>query len=276
MYITGNPAPTDSKTRKLAQDMSKLTALNPITGATDTLVQGLADPVGMKLLHMITADPARTPSFVMFGEPNYFFFAGAPNCTAPCVSLPSPTGSVFAWNHGDYTAEIANTWLGMVGPGVSKGGLDNKTWSDHTDVRPTILALIGLEDPYVHDGRLLVEGLKNWAIPGAAGKNTFSALAEAYKQINAPFGALSMNALKVSTAALKSADPDDATYNRLSAQIAALTSQRDGLAARMKSLLDGATFGNTPIDHQTASLLINEAQDLQKEVARAVKLLQLN
>src|SRR5262249_34972911 len=157
-------------------------------------------------------------------------FAGAKNCNAPCVALLSPSGSVFAWNHGDDTAEIGNTWLGLVGPGVGKNGIDRKTWSDHTDVRPTILTLVGLQDPYLHDGRLLVEALQKWAIPAAAGKNVFSDLAEAYKQINAPFGALTMNALRVSTAALESADPDDATYQRLTGQIGAWTSLRDGLA----------------------------------------------
>ena len=209
----------------------------------------------------------------MFGDPNYFFFAGAQDCSAPCVALPSPSGSVFAWNHGDDTAEISNTWLGLVGPGVRSSGIDSRTWSDHTDVRPTILTLVGLQDPYIHDGRLLVEGLEKWAIPPAAGKNVFSNLAGAYKQINAPFGSLGMNALQVSTTALKSADPDDATYQRLSGEIGAWTSQRDGLAALMKVLLNGAAFDNTPIDQQTASLLVSQARDLQKEVERAVKLL---
>jgi hypothetical protein len=209
----------------------------------------------------------------MFGDPNYFFFAGAPNCNSPCVTLPSPSGSAFAWSHGDYTAEIASTWVGLVGPGVRKLGVNNTTWSDHADVRPTILTLLGLQDVYTHDGRLLVEGLQNWAIPPAARKEIFERLAKVYKQINAPFGELSMNALAVSTAALKSADPSDATYRRLSDQIAAWTSQRDGLAAEIKAMLNAAAFDNVSIDHRTASLLIDQANDLLKEVRRSVKLL---
>jgi len=181
---------------------------------------------------------------------------------------------VFAWNHGDYTAEIANTWLGMVGPGVKRQGVDDSTWSDHTDVRPTILALVGLEDLYVHDGRLLVEALQNWATPDAASKGAFSRLAQVYKQINAPFGEFAMNALTVSTAALKSADANDATYHRLSDQIAAWTSQRDGIASQMKSLLKAAAFDSQAIDGKTASLLIDEANDLLKQVKRAVNQLQ--
>src|SRR5215470_16333616 len=81
IYIKGNPGPTSSDSRQLARALGKVTAVSPITGTTDTLALGLADPIGMKLLHMITADPARTPSLVMFGEPNYFFFTGAPIAT---------------------------------------------------------------------------------------------------------------------------------------------------------------------------------------------------
>src|SRR5262249_9326375 len=91
-------------------------------------------------------------------------------------------------------------------------------------------------------------------LPPAANKEIFSRLAKVYKQINAPFGELSMNALKVSTAALKSADANDATYTRLSAQIASWTSQRDGLASEMKSKLNAAAFENVAIDHRSVVL----------------------
>jgi len=189
----------------------------------------------------------------------------------PCVALPPASGSIFAWSHGDYTAEIANTWLGMVGPGVRQLGVNSDLWTDHTDVRPTILTLVGLRDVQVHDGRALVEVLQNWAVPKSAGKEVFARLAKVYKQINAPFGELSMNALKVSTAALKSADPSDATYTRLSNQIKAWTDQRDGIVALMKTQLDAATFDGQPVDHRGASLLVDQANDLLKEVQRAAK-----
>lgn len=116
-----------------------------------------------------------------------------------------------------------------------------------------------------------MEALQNWAIPSTASKGTFSQLARAYKQISAPFGVLSINALKVSTAALQSADPDDATYHRLSEQMAAWTTRRDGLAAQMKAFLDAAAFDDISIDRPSASLLIDQAKDLQKEAERAVK-----
>jgi len=82
-----------------------------------------------------------------------------------------------------------------------------------------------------------------------------------------------MNALKISTAALKSADANDATYTRLSAQIASWTSQRDGLASEMKSMLNAAAFENVAIDHRSDSVLIDQANDLQKDVERAATLL---
>src|SRR5438552_16238124 len=54
VYITGNPARTDPVTRTFERGVGNLTALNPISGNTDTLTKFLADPVEMKLLHMVT------------------------------------------------------------------------------------------------------------------------------------------------------------------------------------------------------------------------------
>src|SRR5262249_55264139 len=156
------PAAANSP-RPSGRRLGKLTAVNPMTGNTDPLALALADPVGMKLLHMITADPARTPTLTMFADPNYFLFAGAPNCNSPCVTQQPG----FAWNHGDISEDIARTWLGLVGPGVKRGGVNGHLWSDHTDIRPTILTLLGLKDDYVHDGRVLVEVLQGSALPHA-------------------------------------------------------------------------------------------------------------
>ena len=35
----------------------------------------LADHTEMKTLHMVTADPSRTPTFTPFADPDWFFFA---------------------------------------------------------------------------------------------------------------------------------------------------------------------------------------------------------
>jgi hypothetical protein len=71
--IIGNPTVGSPLARKFERAASKLTAVSPITGNTDVLTRYLADPVELKLLHMITGDPQRTPNFVMFGNPDYYF-----------------------------------------------------------------------------------------------------------------------------------------------------------------------------------------------------------
>ena len=269
VYITGNPARDDEiVTRPFERAAGKLTAANPITGNTDTITQYLADPVEMKLLHMITADPARTPTFTLFADPNYFLFAGAPNCSVPCVAVEPG----FAWNHGDVQPEITTTWLGMVGPGIDQVGVDSFTWSDHTDIRPTMLVLLGLQDDYAHDGRALIEGFDGWAIPAAAKKNgSFVPLSQALKQIDAPVGPLGLASLQASTVGLKSNDAGDATYVNVETQLASFTTQRDALAAQILPLLEGAEFNNQPITQQQAKPLIKQAQALVAAVQAFAK-----
>jgi hypothetical protein len=264
VYITGNPARDAAVTRAFERATGQLTALNPITGNTDTLTKFLADPVEMKLLHMITADPARTPTFTMFADPNYFLFAGAPNCNTACVTEQPG----FAWNHGDVQPEITTTWLGMVGPGVDQAGIDSTTWSDHTDIRPTMLTLLGLKDDYPHDGRALVEELTGWAQPSAVKKSSsFVPLAKIYKQIDACVGQLGLTSLKVSTRALESgSSSDDTTYADLENQLSSISGQRDALAAQMIALLENAAFNGKSFNDQQAKQLISQGQALLDEV----------
>jgi len=263
VYITGNPSRTDPVTRTLERATGSLTAVNPITGSTDQLTQFMIDSVEMNLLHMITADPARTPTFIMFADPNYFLFAGAPNCVSPCITV----NPKFAWNHGGVSPEITTSWLGMVGPGVDNGGVDNTTFSDHTDIRPTMLALLGLKDVYAHEGRVLSEVFDNWAIPAAIrNSDTFVPLAQALKRIDAPVGQLGLASLIVSTKALESNTAGEATYNSLENQLISITSQRDSIAAQMLTLLEGAAFNGQTISAQQAQQLINQAQALLDQV----------
>jgi hypothetical protein len=265
VYINGNPAQNDEDvTRPFERAVGKLTAVNPITGSTDTLTRFLADQVEMKLLHMITADPLRTPTFTMFADPNYFLFAGAPNCSSPCVTEQPG----FAWNHGDVQSDITTTWLGMVGPGIDQAGIDSTTWSDHTDIRPTMLALLGLKDDYQHDGRALVEELTGWAQPSAVKKSSsFVPLAQIYKQIDACVGQLGLASLKVSTRALESgSSTDDSSYTNLESQLSSINSQRDALAAQMIALLENAAFNGQSINDQQAGQLISQGQVLLDKV----------
>ncbi|HYU75198.1 MAG TPA: hypothetical protein VEL31_21225, partial [Ktedonobacteraceae bacterium] len=264
IYITDNPARDAAVTRDFGRALGKLTAVNPITNNTDTLTKFLADPVEMKLLHMITADPARTPTLTMFADPNYFLFAGAPNCTSPCVT----ENPAFAWNHGDVQPDITTTWLGMVGPGVRNIGVDNSIWSDHTDIRPTILALLGLKDDYAHDGRVLCEDLYDWAVPQSlvAHRETLIRLAQVYKQIDAPVGQLGLSSLRVSTKALESNVADDSTYTQLENQLISINGQRDALAAKMIALLENAAFNGQSINQQQARQLISQGKALLDKV----------
>ena len=201
VYIDGNPAPADPLARTFERASSQLTAVNPITGNTDTITKFLADPVEMKALHMVTADPARTPTFTLFADPNYFLFHGAPNCNSPCVT----ENPGFAWNHGDVQPEIVTTWLGMVGPGVAQLGVDSSTWSDHTDIRPTLMLLLGLKDDYSHDGRALTEDLSGFARPAATTMSGgFIKVARMYKQIEATVGDFGLTTLSASTRGIES------------------------------------------------------------------------
>jgi hypothetical protein len=259
VYITGNPARDAAVTRNFERATGKLTTPNLITGQTDDLTNYLADPVEMKLLHMITADPARTPTFTMFAKPDYFLFTGAPNCNSPCVHEEAG----FAWNHGDVAPEINTTWLGMVGPGVRRVGVDDDIWSDHTDIRPTMLELLGLKDDYAHDGRALFEVLEDSALPESVEGETLVSLARAYKKINAPVGPLGLASLRISTKALESGSTaDDSTYTTLENKLTQITTQRNALAGQMIALLEQAAFQHKKIDKQEADKLIDAAKGL--------------
>jgi len=274
-YVSGTSAQplrdqTDPVVRNLEREMSQLSWLNPYTGVVENnIMVALADHTGMKTLHMITADPFRTPTFTPFADPNWFFFATSAatpaTCLTPaaCAFIPARSNSSFAWNHGDIQDEIASTWVGYVGQGVDSTGIDSNTWSDHTDVRPTILELVGLKDDYVHDGRVVSENLQGYALPKALKKSTsFVSLAQMYKQLNAPFGAFAMATLSSSTKALASNDANDATYNSIEGQIQSLTAQRDALAAQMIGLLNGAEFNGQSFSDAQAQSLIAQGQSL--------------
>ncbi len=260
VYINGNPARNSSTARTFERATNLLTATNPITGNTDTITKFLADPVEMKALHMVTADPVRTPTFTLFADPNYFLFHGAANCNSPCVTEQPG----FAWNHGDVQSDITTTWLGMVGPGVDQIGVDSTTWSDHTDIRPTLMVLLGLKDDYSHDGRALTEDLSGWARPAATKKsNGYLTVARTYKQLNAAVGQFGLATLQASTNAIKSGSTsDDSTYTNLENQLAALTNDRNALAGQMIALLEGAEFDGQAIDQHTAQSLVAQGQAL--------------
>ncbi|HEX3395399.1 MAG TPA: hypothetical protein VHS76_01780 [Steroidobacteraceae bacterium] len=261
VYLAGNPGPADPVTRAFEQNSASLVAFDPIVGTNVPLMKAMGDPAEMALLHMVTKDPARTPTFVYFGNDDFFITAGSksPACTSIAACSDEQPG--FNWNHGDIQQDITRTWLGMVGPGVRRMGRTGEVFTDHTDIRPTLVSLAGLTDDYSHDGRVIFEVLDNGALPHSLRDHdeTLSALAAAYKAINAPLGELGRGSLRIATHALTS---DAATIDALDGRINDLTAQRNAIASKMIAMLEAAEFQNKPIDRDDAKALIDRARDL--------------
>jgi arylsulfatase A-like enzyme len=266
MYVNGNPAPTAAVTRTMEHDLDALVAVNPITGATDKLSVLLADQAEMKLLHMITASPARTPTLTMFGNENYFFETGNNNgCATPTDIVCEAPG--FAWNHGDFQKDITRAWVAMVGPGVRRLGRHDQVFTDHADVRPTVMALLGLADDYVHEGRVVAEFMSDDALPSGIRKSreNFVELANVFKQLNAPKGELGRASLVWSN---RSVTATDNVYARYLQQIADVTQDRDQLAGQIKTVLNNAAFHNHPVDERAEDGLGHRARALIDQVKR--------
>ncbi|HWG62477.1 MAG TPA: hypothetical protein VG253_12265 [Streptosporangiaceae bacterium] len=285
-YVTGNPAVNSTTVRSLERAVGGLTAANPYTKTTQKVTNYLADPTEEAILHMVNADPARTPTFAMFARPDYYLFAGSASCGGPCVT--QNTG--FAYDHGDYAAEINTNWLGIAGPGVAHLGIDGSaanagpssagansgqvtvpgsgtkgTWIDETDLRPTLMYLTGLKDDYEHDGRVISQLLTH--PNGALSAPGIAALGECYKQLNSSVGQFGTATLQASTKAIESTSPGDKTYLHMDQALAALDKARDGLAGHIKGELEAAAFSGTAVHGAQWQLaackgLIRAAQNL--------------
>jgi hypothetical protein len=150
-----------------------------------------------------------------------------------------------------------------VGPGVKGLGRTSQVWSDHTDIRPTMLELLGLKDSYQQDGRVLVEFLKPSAVSETLRRHNeqLARLAVTYKQIDAPFNRFAGNVLVASTHALASgSSTDDGTYQKTESRITSLTAARDAVAGKMRTVLNDAAFNDRAPDNQRLKLLTDEGQ----------------
>jgi hypothetical protein len=171
-YINGNPAQTSSTTRMLEQEAGAMLGFDVVqgpNGATNQVAQALADQSELALLHMVTVDPNRTPNFVLFANPDYFLSASGK--TSTCTPMSNAASCFqeeagFAWNNGDFQQQITNTWLGVVGPGVNQLREFGEIFTDHSDIRPTLIHILGLTDDYANDGRVLFEALTHDAVGG--------------------------------------------------------------------------------------------------------------
>jgi hypothetical protein len=285
VYVTGQPAATKQSTRTLERAFANATVQDPYDGTVDHVAKWQVDQTAEQLLHFTDADPNRTPTFTVFPEPDFYLSSGTHDtCANGTGSKNAATGCVFtnsffAWDHGYYGPEINNTWLGLVGPGVANKGLDgsdpsagpnssgsanngtttdtqivnNGTWADHTDIRPTILAITGLKDDYVGDGRVLVEDLT--FTPGQTADPNYLPLARCYKQLNSSVGQLGTDVVVSDSAALKTGSSStDSQYHAYLAKLQQLGAQRDALATSIKYDLFQAEFNNTPLPNATAQL----------------------
>jgi hypothetical protein len=294
IYVTGHPGPNDPAVRQLERDIGALiNPHDPYTSNDDEPITAyMAGSVEQEILHLVNADPDRTPTFTLFPKPDYFF--GSPvTCTpadqAPCASNILASAARFAWNHGYYAPTIDITWAGFVGPGVANLGLDGPeadegpaledpdgggtvpefstvgTWVDLPDIRPTILWLAGLQDSYVNDGRVLSEVLTdpNAAIAGS----DYTDLAACYKQLNASVGEFGTNTLIADTAALKSGGGGDGLFKSTQKRLSKLLVQRDALATDIKDGLFDAAFEDVALPGSTSLLdrcgsLLERAEEL--------------
>jgi hypothetical protein len=241
IYVKGQPERTNPALRKLERDTGSTTAFDPYAGGSAVpIAQRLADTVEENTLHMVNNDPKRTPSFTMFGNAD-FFFQGSNSTAGACAgTTPTCVDPKFAWNHGDYQDEIANTWVGFVGPGVAANGIDDQTWTDHVDYRPTINALLGLSDSYLDDGRVITEVVRGGKEDDAHGNK--ASLGSIYKQVNAPFGQFALDTLAASTNALKQPDTQDGNlkYDQIETAITNLTNERNLLVGQIRAALNNS------------------------------------
>ena len=176
IYVHGNPAADDPAVRQLERDTAAMT--NPhdaYSGVNnEKIVDYQAGALEQRVLHMQTMDPLRFPTYTLFPKPDYFFStSGSP------VSIFSN----FAYDHGYYSPNIDVTWVGLAGKGVAVNGVDGPepdqgnqpsdpesthtvpqasqvgTWVEETDIRPTMLYLLGLKDDYQSDGHVITQAL---------------------------------------------------------------------------------------------------------------------
>jgi len=269
-YLTGNPGPTTPVVRTFEHNVASLTnPLNPYSGtANEPLTNYLANPVEEGILHFVNADPARTPTLAMFAKPDYYLQAQA--LGYPCKGKLICSTTSYAWNHGDYTAEINTNYVGFVGPGVKQLGLDGPNasqgpssagansgqtvvadyhfpgpWVDETDIRPTMMYLTGLQDDYEHDGRVITQILTS--ANSALSDSGVTSLGECYKQLNSSVGDFGAATLVASTNAIESTSAGDSTFSTVEKELRGLELARDHLAGYIKGELEAAAFQGKPI-----------------------------
>jgi len=254
IYVHGNPAGGDPPVRQLERDTATMT--NPhdtYSGVNnEKIVDYQAGALEQRVLHMQTRDPLRFPTYTLFPKPDYFFSTSGP---------PVSIFSNFAYDHGYYSPNINVTWVGFAGKGVEVNGVDGPepaqgnqpsdpesthtvpqasqvgTWVEETDIRPTMLYLLGLQDDYQSDGHVITQAAQHVSRALAA----TAQLAAGYDQIESSVGQFATDTLIADTKALASgSSSDDSAYQTEQQTLRQLADDRDGVVAKIKKVLNDA------------------------------------
>ena len=280
IYVHGNPAADDPAVRQLERDTAAMTnPHDPYSGVdNEKIVDYQAGKLEQRVLHMQTIDPLRTPTYTLFPKPDYFFSTSGPN-----VSI----NSSFAYDHGYYSPNIDVTWVGMAGKGVAVNGVDGPepadgnqpsdpesthtvpeasqvgTWVEETDIRPTMLYLLGLRDDYQSDGHVITQALAK--VP--RGLAAVAPLAAAYDQIESSVGQFGTDTLIADTKALASgSSSDDSAYQAEQNTLRQLADDRDKVVAKLKHVLTVAAHSQG-LRHGEVRTGLAQAHDLLQRAA---------
>jgi hypothetical protein len=280
IYVHGQPAADDPTVRQLERDTAGMTSELTYSGIpNEKIAKYQAGALEQRVLHMQTNDPLRTPTYSIFPMPDYFFTTSGPN-----VSFN--TG--FAYDHGYYSPNIDITWAAIAGPGVARLEVDGPgpsegnesqdpnsthtvpeastrgTWVEETDLRPTLLHLVGLTDDYQSDGQVITQGLTS----PSSSLRQLTGLGSVYRQINSSVGEFATNTLIAESKALASGSAsDDSTYTTEQQSLLSLADHRDRVAARMKATLARAAKGIAPGNGELQSELA-QGRALLKQAAQ--------
>jgi hypothetical protein len=277
IYVHGDPPANDPTVRQLERDTAAMKNPHDAYSGIDNerIVDYQAGALEQRVLHMQTTDPLRTPTYTLFPKPDYFFSTSGLN-----VSI----NNGFAYDHGYYSPNIDITWVAVAGKGVAVNGVDGPdpsagnqphdpestntvpeasqtgTWVEETDVRPTMLYLVGLSDDYQSDGHVIIQALES--VPRTLAAT--AELAAGYDQINSSVGQFATDTLIADTKALASgSSSDDSAYASEQATLQSLADDRDAAAAKIKAVLSKAAAGKMP-NHGDISSGLAHAKELLK------------
>ncbi len=172
-YIHGNPGPQDPLTRTMERDVDALQVTNPITGrveklnalpgrpgGNDALAHDHVEPGALAELHDVRQSgllqrPRQVP------RPDKARLHARSRLRERNSRLRLEPRRRAEGHHAHLVRD------GRAGRDIARGRND-EVFSDHTDLRPTMIALAGLKDDYAHDGRVLIEFLDDHVLPKCA------------------------------------------------------------------------------------------------------------